>query len=294
VPAFARHETFHFREGWLRKGLLAIKKDSDVFVRPEATDMFGLGKNMVTALRYWLQATRLAVSDGNNISPSSLAKLILRCDPYLEDEGTLWAIHMELAGNLDGATAWYFLFNHYPFVGFDQESFVTHLSRFIFQRGLKQPKASSLEKDFRCIVRTYTGGSQLGPGPTSEDALDCPLAVLGLMGYLPNTKSYRFLTPSLKRLPTLIVVYCIYRLAAIQAKPVLRLEECTSVEQGPGRLLRLDTDSLYSQLERVEAETGGKFVRVSRTAGLNTVSVYDRYRPLDILERYYQSRSRKD
>lgn len=293
MAAFARHETFHFREGWLRKGLLALKKDPQVFARPDATEILGIGKNMVTSLRYWMQATGLAApANGKGLAVTPLAKLVLKYDRYLEDEGTFWAIHMELAGSFKSATAWYFLFNHYPFIGFDEESYLTHLSRFLFQRGEKAPTTASLKKDFRCMMRTYLPSQSRLAGRTTEDSLDCPLTVLGLMSYLPNTKTYRFLTPSPRRLPAPMVAYSIYRFAAMQKKPVLRLEQCVSEQQSPGRLLRLDTDTLFDYLERIESEFSGKVLRVSRTAGLSTVSIHQRYQPLDILDRYYKHRNR--
>jgi hypothetical protein len=287
VPTFARHETFHFREGWLRKGLLALKRDSETFSRPDATDVFGIGKNMVSSLRYWMVSTGLAFIDGKGMALGPLSRLICKHDPYLEDEVSLWAIHIELASNLQWATSWYFLFNHYPFLTFDEETFVNHLTRFIFQRGIKKPTEASLRKDFRCIVRTYAQAHGPSLDTKAEDSLDCPLTVLGLMSYLPNTRSYRFMVPSLRRLPALVVAYAFYRFSHSQGKALLRFEDCLGAEQSPGRLLRLDTETLYRYLELLESEYRGRLTMFSRAGGLSTVSVYEQHHPLDILERYY-------
>ena len=57
---FARHETFHIREGWLFKGMDAVRHDSTIFLSSDASERLGLGKNMVRALRFWMTATGLA------------------------------------------------------------------------------------------------------------------------------------------------------------------------------------------------------------------------------------------
>lgn len=48
---FARHETFHPRFGWLKKGFDRAAIDSEVFLRPDAPVRLGVGKNMVRAIR---------------------------------------------------------------------------------------------------------------------------------------------------------------------------------------------------------------------------------------------------
>ena len=56
---FARHETFHLREGWLTKGLRKVIAEGlpDIFLRKDAIEHLGIGSNMVRSLRFWMQAT---------------------------------------------------------------------------------------------------------------------------------------------------------------------------------------------------------------------------------------------
>ena len=44
---FARHETFHPRFGWLKKGFDRASIDSETFLREDAPVRLGVGKNMV-------------------------------------------------------------------------------------------------------------------------------------------------------------------------------------------------------------------------------------------------------
>ena len=54
-----RHESFSIREGWLVKGIKAFVENNKVFSASDATDILGIGTNMVKSLKYWLLATTL-------------------------------------------------------------------------------------------------------------------------------------------------------------------------------------------------------------------------------------------
>jgi len=91
---FAAHESFHIREGWLRKGILGIERNPYLFLEEHTGDELGVGRNMVSAIRYWLQATGLAggVSENTNgkrtvhFQETPFAQLVMRHDPYFEPE----------------------------------------------------------------------------------------------------------------------------------------------------------------------------------------------------------------
>ncbi len=76
APIFARHETFHPRYGWLKKGFDKASEDEMIFSREDAPVILGVGKNMVKAIRYWstafkiLKEGRLPGSKGNKLVPS--------------------------------------------------------------------------------------------------------------------------------------------------------------------------------------------------------------------------------
>ncbi len=46
-PVFARHETFHPRFGWLKKGFDKASGSPDIFLNDAAPTILGVGKNMV-------------------------------------------------------------------------------------------------------------------------------------------------------------------------------------------------------------------------------------------------------
>ena len=56
------HESFYIREGWLRKGTIAINEDPYILSNLQvAIDKLGVGSAMVKSIRYWLQAAGLTI-----------------------------------------------------------------------------------------------------------------------------------------------------------------------------------------------------------------------------------------
>jgi Protein of unknown function (DUF4007) len=121
VPVFARHETFHPRFGWLKKGFDKAAQDSSIFLREDAPVLLGVGKNMVRSIRYWCSAFKLLEND----SPTDFGTKLLGAggwDEYLEDPASLWLLHWKLLESPSLATAWDFTFNQFRPTEFTKES----------------------------------------------------------------------------------------------------------------------------------------------------------------------------
>lgn len=90
---FSGHETFPCRNLWLKKGYdFALEGD---FNEPNAVVSLGVGKNMVSSIRYWLKVTGMTKED----KPTNMARFLFEdggWDPYCEDELTLWLLHYQL------------------------------------------------------------------------------------------------------------------------------------------------------------------------------------------------------
>lgn len=92
---FARHETFHPRFGWLKKGFDAAKKNSEIFLQEDATVHLGVGKNMVRSIRYWCNTFKVLEGD----KPSEFGSKLLDdrgWDPFCENPASLWLLHWNL------------------------------------------------------------------------------------------------------------------------------------------------------------------------------------------------------
>lgn len=63
---FSGHESFCCKSLWLKKGYDAVSAGLD-FNSPDAVARLGVGKNMVSAIRYWMRAFGLLV--GGTLTP---------------------------------------------------------------------------------------------------------------------------------------------------------------------------------------------------------------------------------
>ena len=218
---FRAHETFSIRKNWLAKGIRGISERGDVFTAKDASamDYFGIGRNMVYSLRYWLSATGIAKEEKDTSSKKTvlrfteLGKLIFENDPYVQELGTLWLLQYKLSSNFLGATSWYYFFNEFNLSEFRREDFVSALQNFVSIKikvddKEKMPALRSLEDDFDCIINTYvsrfrTGAKEIDP----EDNLDSPLAELGLIDIQDkNKKLFRKVIPPKQNIPALILL----------------------------------------------------------------------------------------
>ena len=291
---FARHETFHLRDAWIFKGLQAVRADGQAFYGKHAHHDLGVGLNMLRAISYWVQATGLVQAQANaprvrpTLELSDLGELLYKRDPFLEDIGTLWLLHIQLASNLSKATFWYWTFNELTYRQFSEDRLIQELHRYLVSHDSVGIVEASLRKDARCFLRTYTPNAGR-PRTLSEDSLDCPLATLGLVAHSPGVGQYRLQIGRHAHLPSPTFEYCLYRYRE-RTRPeeiVLSLEDLRWAPLSPGRLLCLDSQAIIEQIEHLERDGNG--VRLSRTAGLNTVTVPRDRSSMAVLRDYYGS-----
>lgn len=91
---FSGHETFPCKTLWLKKGADFINNNND-FNALDSVTKLGVGKNMVSSIRYWLKAFGLTIDD--ELTP--LATNLFSedgWDPFCEDIATLWLLHYML------------------------------------------------------------------------------------------------------------------------------------------------------------------------------------------------------
>ena len=93
---FSGHDSFQCRHLWLKKGFEFIR-DGNSFSNEDAVVKLGVGKNMVSAIRYWLKAFNIIDSKDK---PTEFGIKLLDSeegyDPFLEDEASLWLLHYQL------------------------------------------------------------------------------------------------------------------------------------------------------------------------------------------------------
>lgn len=287
---FRAHETFSIRKGWLHKGMRHVINNPRVFVDKDINSMdeFGLGANMVKALRYWLQATGLTTENlgGNNRNQelTEFGHLVWNNDSYLEEDGTLFLIHYFLSTNKDLATAWYYFFNIYKVVEITQDSFVNGMRTYLLESDYKVAERA-LGEDFDCIIKTYYDN---GKNTSPENNMSCPLSDLGLIRP-SNGKDKTFIkhSPNQTAINPLIVLAIIIREnEKNNGENEIKISKIETDECNVGKVFNLDTFSIASYLDKLQ---NMGLIKVNRTAGLDLINITTNWSFIDCVEEYYRS-----
>ncbi|SHN91304.1 DUF4007 family protein [bacterium endosymbiont of Bathymodiolus sp. 5 South] len=185
-----RHGSFQLRYGWITKGIQAIQakkahKISDVFTSDDATVNLGVGKNMVAAIRYWLTATKVI----DNGSITEFGEFLNQKDIYLEDDASLWLLHLALVQNKELATSVYWLFNHFHQNEFSAEEAGNAFLSYASENNWKGSE-KTLKMDIQVILRMYA--PHKSKKTQIEDMLESPLSLLGLIQYFDGKYHFSF------------------------------------------------------------------------------------------------------
>jgi hypothetical protein len=265
-PKFARHESFHPRYGWLKKGIDGALVDPGVFAREDAVVELGVGKNMVRAIRFWGTAAKLLTTAPNTsrprqplVVPTHLGRAVFHddgWDPYSEDPGTLWLVHWLLLAPKSSVPVWWIALNEFPGVEFSADElhdFVVDFTNGIGDWDDVQP--SSIRKDVDCFIRMYTAANNQAR-ITGDDAVDCPFRELGILRQASQRRRFRFVQGDKPGLPPQIALYAALDFVArIEHRAAtVTLSRLVNEPGSPGRAFRIP-ESTFATLLGSAAES---------------------------------------
>lgn len=154
---FTGHETFHCRHFWLKKGYDFYKKHEAPNIE-DAILQLGVGKNMVSAIDFWLRA--FSIKDENK-SLTLLADKIFSdsgYDPYLENYGTLWLLQYYLV-KTEVASIYSMVFKDFRKTRIDSQFTAQQLLKYLLREVDKVSsstvKENTLKNDIKVFLRTY-------------------------------------------------------------------------------------------------------------------------------------------
>ena len=294
-PSFSGHQTFPFRYTWLKKGVDAVRDKPTIFSSEDASVTLGVGKNMVSSIRHWGSVAGLIRTDTyerGRLVPTPLGKAIFDdkdgFDPYLDDPATLWLIHWQISTNINQATAWYWAFNILRENQFTSDTFKKELYEWTRQQKetMRPVSDNTLQRDVNCFIRTYCQSRHTAA--IVEESFDCPLVELNLIAELPNGNGYEFQRGEKETLPAEVFTAMLVAFwdARFSDRDVMSFRELMYAPISPGRIFRLDEDTMTLYLERLEHLTDG-VLRYDETADLKQVYRSGNLNPMELLERYY-------
>lgn len=270
-PSFSGHETFPLRQMWLIKAFKAVASGhKGAFSSEDAIVTYGVGKNMVSSIRHWAIACGIIESNSGSHVPTELGIKLFKnngLDQYCEQYLTSWLAHWNLAGHSKSgsrATTWYIAFNHIGELSFSSEQLFNSINDYLEK---KLPRITispnTLAKDVNVFLNTYVSKAST----SMEDVAEPMLAELGLV-QIGSNGLYEFRRGPKATLPDHVFLYALidFWSCAAPNQKTLSFESIAYDPGSPGRVFKMDEDSIADRLICLDELTNGKYVW-SDTAG---------------------------
>ena len=283
---FSGHENFPCRQFWLKKGYDFVANGGK-FSDTDAIVKLGVGKNMVTAIQFWMKSFGLL---DDNAELTGIARYLFGDngqDVYLEDIGTLWLLHYLLIST-GRASTYRLLFNEFrkQRVEFTREQFANYLKR---KAGETDTRASwrTLRSDVDVLIRTYLRPT--GRSRSPEDDFSSLLIELDLFQGLARPSSeggtlYRIESKDRASLPTEVVLFAMlqqndghsFSFSSLMADP-----------NNVGNVFVLNGDGLQRHVEWIARQ----FSEATFTddAGIKELQFVQRPDPYEVLDSLYRN-----
>jgi hypothetical protein len=279
---FSGHDSFQCRQLWLKKGYDYVKAQRS-FNDEEAVVKLGVGKNMVSAIRYWMKAFNiLDIKDvltefGNRLFDDENGY-----DPYLEDEGSLWLLHYQLV-KTGIASIYSIIFNEFrrEKLFFNRETFLSYLRRIHEVIPIQNFNENTIAKDFNVFVNMYKGDAE---NSDIEDSFSGVLSEIGLLKTIGKGKEEQFQIENndRDRLPDDIVLYAILDNADYGNSISLNILEYDN--NSPGTIFALNRSGLMNKISGIIKD---KAIVFTDHAGIKELQFKNKPNAYSILDRYY-------
>ena len=290
------HGSFYLREGWIKKGLLAIENKTFSKEKEDMIDDLGVGSNMVPAIKYWLKAVMIAedkkVAGGKNIL--SLTKIIgeniNRYDSYIEENGTIALMHYKLVNSFKQATAWYILFNKMNIKEFSKRDAEDFIYNYLSDKGYTNLSLASIDSDVQCVIKSYLNDMVDSKGLDNPEMNNiCPFVQLGLLVKSKDRLGQAIYIKkkiAINKLNKLIFLYIILEKSFEGKGRETTIEKILEEPGNIGSIFNLDINDINEYLDELSMDG---YLTINRTSGLNQIYIKKDDLTLEIiLEKYYK------
>lgn len=282
---FSGHETFPLRQLWLRKVHDEVKtaddnSNSKIFTDDSAIAKFGVGKNMVSSMRFWANACEIieeSADKNNTYKITTIGDIIFKDenDPFCENPATVWLLHWILANNPTKTTTWYYLFNHISQQSFDRETVVKGILSVCKERAMKISEAT-LKRDIDCCLRSYV------PKASGDSPEEMSEPLLGELNIIQQSSkgTFEFRRGPKKTLPDAIFAYALLdywqnlesdKTTTSRLTSVMGFDKVAHDFGSPGRVFKLDESAVADRLIALEELTDGE-LQWTEQAGIRQVT----------------------
>ena len=304
IYKFSGHESFACRYAWLPKAAAGLKKNPSIFSdEDEAMIEFGVGKNMVRSMRFWVWATGIASPAKGGMQLTDFGRSLLlgrrALDPYLEDNQTLWLLHWKLATHINEPIfAWDFLFNYWQHPEITPSHAIRSFEARADSLGRKLSRAT-LKQHFEVFLHTYVP-TQTSKQSLLEDNLDSPFVEIQLLEktskrHVPNGNGetrtepvYRFQRRRKSEIGIALFLYCLNEFWSLRLpdEQTSSLSELAHGYLSPGQVFKMPEGEIRERLDDLEEYSRGAF-GFQDSANLQQVQRKEHLDGLDLLREVY-------
>lgn len=280
---FSGHDSFQCRQLWLKKGYDYVQEGKN-FNDEDAVVQLGVGKNMVSSIRFWLKAFNII--DNKDI-PTEFGKRLFDdengYDPFLEDEASLWLLHYQLVKN-SFASIYSIIFNEFrkEKLFFNKETFVNYVKRIGESNTDLNFNENTVAKDFIVFTNLYKNN------PESKDVEDSFSGILSEIELLKTTgkgKEEQFYIENVERdnLPEAVVLFTI--LDNSNYGNSISLNSLEFDLNSPGSIFALNRSGLMNKISDIVDEF--KDITFTDQAGIKELQFKKKSDAYKILDTYY-------
>jgi hypothetical protein len=279
---FSGHDSFQCRQLWLKKGYDYIQSKKS-FNDEDAVVKLGVGKNMVSAIRYWMKAFNII--DGKDKPTEFGTKLFDNdgYDPFLEDDASLWLLHYQLV-NTGIASTYSIIFNEFrkEKLFFNKDTFVNYLKRIREAEKNLIFNDNTVADDFIVFVKMY----QNSEGSRDvEDSFSGILSEIGLLKTIGKGKDEQYHIENNERdkLPEAVLLFSI--LDNPSYGDSIGLNSLEHDNNSPGSIFCLNRSGLTNKISEIVHDS--KQITFTDHAGIKELQFKKKPNAYSILDTYY-------
>lgn len=280
---FSGHDSFQCRQFWLKKGYDYVKSRKS-FNDEDAVVELGVGKNMVSAIRFWLKAFNIV---NFKDTPTWFGTKLLDdngWDPFLEDEASLWLLHYHLIKN-NFASTYNLIFNKLrrEKTSFDRNSYLNFLKRKKDAGEEFDYNEKTVEADFDVFVKMYQSNEITDKG--IEDSFSGILSELNLLKTTEGGRNpkHQIINSERAKLPEEVLLYSI--LDNETYGDSISLNNLEYNHNSPGSIFALNKSGLVEKIIEI-TKTDNRIIYTDQ-AGIRELQFKNKFKASEVLEKYY-------
>ena len=274
---FSGHESFPCKSLWLKKGYDFVAGNND-FNSPNSVVELGVGKNMVSSIRYWMKSFGMLAN--NKLTP--LAHYIFNDkegkDPFVEDLGTLWLLHYLLVISQE-ATLYNWLFTRFQRERkqFDRQQVQDYVKRVLIEDDkLNIYNVNTVKKDVAVLIQNYV----LPKSEKSFEDFSSLLIDLDLLHSTEDSKKYYFNYSGKRKVTPEMFLY------AITVNKGSEMTVSYDMLQDIGLIFCMNDMEVITMSKQLSAYYSD-YISYSDVAGIRQIQYKQEIIPQEILEMYY-------